>query len=176
MLLYWLHRFIVNKTDANLCIKHIPFDRKIYISCGWKKTRIVLKPFFDLCGKFPVKDMISCFITSTIIPRHRMSVKTPKQISFYGVRCLGNWEFLNQWWTQANQGRWVGWREKNEVTCAPISCTISSTEIPMWPSASPLTYFGFCFPISKFKIFVSHAGCVPFSYKMWYMDSIFQAM
>lgn len=70
----------MNKADANLYIKHIPFDRKIYISCGWKKTTgVLLKTSFGLCGKFPVTDMSSCLITSTIISRYRMSVKAPKQ-------------------------------------------------------------------------------------------------
>ena len=172
MLLYWLYRFSMSKTDANLCIKHIPFDRKIYINCGWKKTRVVLKAFFDLCGKFSVKDMISCFITSPIIPRFRVSVKTAKQISSHRAWWVWQLGYLNQWWIQANHGRQVWLRENNEVTCVPIFCTISSTEIPMWPSAIPLTAFDFCFPI---KMFGLHAGCVPFSYNIWYMDSIFQA-
>lgn len=58
MLLRWLHRFSITKTDANLCIKHISFDRNTHISCGWKRMiKVLLKPLLDLCGKFPVKDM-----------------------------------------------------------------------------------------------------------------------
>lgn len=84
----------MNKTDANLCIKHIPFDRKIHISCGWKKTTgILLKPFLDLCGKFPLKDMSSCIITSTKIPRCEVSVEGPKQPFLQRGR-RGNWEFF----------------------------------------------------------------------------------
>ena len=49
-------------------------------------TRVELKAFSDLYGKFSVKDMISCFIISPIIPRYRVSVKTPKQISSHGAR------------------------------------------------------------------------------------------
>lgn len=53
----------MNKIDVNLCIKYIFFDRKIYISCGWKKIiGILLKLFLDLCGKFLVKDMSFCII------------------------------------------------------------------------------------------------------------------
>lgn len=83
----------MNKADANLYIKHIPFDRKIYRSCGWKKTTgLLLKTVWDLCGKFPVKNMSSCLITSAIISRYIMSVKAPKQ--FFpvepGVVMMGN--------------------------------------------------------------------------------------